>query len=229
MKKSNKLLLGGFLTLLLFITAIHVSLYAKFKAGNYTVFSAEDDLKALSMQQYPNILFVSIRNVPGCTVKFGDVAQVEKDNDDGLQYVQKGDTLHITGNSAQEEFQRTATFYLPHNATLSVFNSSLSFVGGEKLLQANPVIHLQKSHAVFTGERNLLQLAHLQVLASDGSFVMFRNNTQVNRLDLQLSNSTLEAMESNLSQVTIVTDSLSRIALPAKQLLKATIRATTPE
>jgi hypothetical protein len=153
MKKSNKLLLGGFLTLLLFITAMHVSLYAKYKAGHYTIYNEEEDLTQLAMQQYPNILFVSVRNVSAGTVKFSDVAQVEKDTDDGLQYVQKGDTLQITGNVADEEFHSPATFYLPHNATLSLFNSSLSFVGGKNGIQNTPLIFLQKSQAVFPAEQ----------------------------------------------------------------------------
>ena len=38
MKKSNKLLWGGFLTVLLMIAGIHIALYAKYKNGNYTIY-----------------------------------------------------------------------------------------------------------------------------------------------------------------------------------------------
>jgi hypothetical protein len=58
---------------------------------------------------------------------------------------------------------------------------------------------------------------------------VFHDNTQVDHLDLQLSNSVLESAEGNFGQLTIVTDSLSRISLPTKQLLKANIRTTTAE
>jgi hypothetical protein len=229
MKKSNKLLLGGFLAFLLVLSAIHIALYAKYKAGDYTIYNAEDDLAQLSMQQFPNILFVSVRNVPGATVKFSDVAQVEKGKDDGVQYAQKGDTLQITGNADQSEFRRPVTFYLPYNATLSLHNSSLSFESGKKGFQNNPTIYLQKSHAVFPGEQTPLSLGHLRLIASDRSGALFRGNTQVAHLDVRLSNSSIEATKGNWGQLSIVTDSLSRISLPAKQLLKATIRTTTPE
>lgn len=229
MKKSNKLLLGGFLTLLLFITAIHLSLYAKYKAGNYTVFHAEEELGSLPMQQFPNILFISVRNVPEAIVRFSDVTKVGKDTDDNLQIVQKGDTLQITGRGAQQELEPPTTIYLPHNATLSVYHSSLSFMAGKKTIQNTATIYLQTSNAIFHGKESPLQLGRLQLVASDRSQVMFLGNTQVGQLDVRLSNSEIETTEGNFGQLNIVTDSLSRISLPAKQLLKANIRTTTPE
>jgi hypothetical protein len=229
MKKSNKLLLGGFLTLLLIFAAIHIALYAKYKGGDYTIYNAEDDLARLSMQQFPNILFVSVRNVPGATVKFSDVAQVEKSEEDDIQYTRKGDTLQITGSSDQQEFSRPLTIFLPYNSTLSLQNSSLAFENGKKEAPNNPVIHLQKSEVFFPGEQNPLSLGHLRLFASDSSLVLFRGNTQVAHLDVRLSNSSIETTEGDFSKLTIVTDSLSRISLSAKQLLKANISTTTPE
>lgn len=229
MKKSNKILLGGFLTLLLIFTAIHIALYAKYKSGDYTIYNAEDDLTGLSMQQFPNILFVSVHNIPGATVKFSNVAGVEKDKDDGIQYAQKGDTLQITGNGNQSEFNGPVTFFLPYNATLSLNNTSLSFENDKKGVQNNPVIYLQKSHAIFSGNQSPLSLGHLRLFASDSSEVLFRGNAKVAHLDVRLSRSGIEATEGDFGQLTIATDSLSRISLPTKQLLKANISTTTPE
>ncbi|HEY0039644.1 MAG TPA: hypothetical protein VGB71_03225 [Flavisolibacter sp.] len=143
MKKSNKLLLAGFLIGLLFISAIHFTLYAKYKAGNYTAYNAEDDLTPQAMQSFPNILFVTVRNVPGATVKFSDVAQVEKIEDNGMQYVQKGDTLLITGSGRvnHDDFDQRVAFNLPYNVTVSVFNSSVSFEPGKNIAENNPVIY----------------------------------------------------------------------------------------
>ena len=229
MKKSNKLLLGGFLTLLLILAAIHIALYAKYKAGDYTIYNEEDDLTSLSMQQFPNILFVTLRNVPEGTVKFSDVAQLEKGKEDDFQYTRNGDTLQITGTANQQEYRRPVTFYLPANATLSLFNSSFVFEAGKEVTQNNPVVYLQNSRAIFPGNQGPFSLGHLRIVASDNSGVYFRGNTQVARLDVRLLNSEIEATESDFGQLSIETDSLSRISLPAKQLLKATIGTTTPE
>jgi hypothetical protein len=229
MKKSNKLLLGGFMTLVLLITAIHVTLYAKYRAGSYTVYNAEEDELPLSRQQFPNILFVSVQNVPVANVRFSDVAQVDKDKDDGLQYVQKGDTLQITGKANEENMGRHAAFYLPYNATLSFINSSVSFEGGKKTAQSNPLIYLQNARAIFPGEPGPIQFGHLRIVASDNSMVLIQGNTQADHLDVQLSNSVIETGEGNFGQLSILTDSLSRISLPAKQLLKANIKTTGTE
>jgi hypothetical protein len=227
MKKSNKLLLGGFLTLLLFVTAIHLTLYAKYKSGDFTIFNADEDLAPLSLQQYPNILFVSVQNVPQAAVRFSDVAGVEKGKEGDLQFIQRGDTLQITGKGALQGFESSAKFFLPHNATLSAFNSSLSFIADKKMAQHNQTIYLKKSTAIFYGGEKSLQLGRLEVNASDSSFVLFRGNSQVAQLNVQLSNSTIEATEANFDQLAIATDSLSHIAMTTKQLLKASIRATT--
>ncbi|RYZ62970.1 MAG: hypothetical protein EOO14_00575 [Chitinophagaceae bacterium] len=226
MKKSNKILLGGFLTLLLIFAAIHIALYAKYKAGDYTAYNAEDDLARLSMQQFPNIIFVSVHNVPGATIKFSEVAQVEKEAKGDLAYARKGDTLQITGTAGQNGSRRNATIYLPYNSTLSLHNSILYFTENKKAPQNSPVIYLQKSQVIFPDRQNPVTLSHLKLFASDSSLVFFGDNTEVAQLDLRLSNSSFEAAKSNFGQLSIVTDSLSQIALPTKQLLKATISTT---
>ncbi len=229
MKKSNKLLVGGFLTVLLFITAIHVSLYAKYQAGDFTLYNAEDDLAPLAMQSFPNIVFVSVRNVPGATVRFADVAQLQKDKNDGWNYTQKGDTLQITGNNDLQGFRESVVFHLPAAATMALSNSSISFEAGNKPVPGTPTILLNKSVAIFSGERTPLQMGDLRVVASDQSLLLFRGKGQVAGLDVQLSQSAIEADGSEFGRLAITTDSISRISLPAKQLLKATIKPTGTE
>lgn len=215
--------------MLLFITAIHITLYAKYKAGNYTIYNAEDDMSRSPMLTFPNILFVSVRNVPFAVAGFKDVAQVEREKRDDIQYVQKGDTLQITGMTNQEGFRHPVVFHLPPNVTLSVFNSSLSFQSGKRTKQPNPIIYLDKSRAYFSGKDSPLRLDSLKITAANGSSASFQGNTQVNHLDLQLSNSGIEAPEGDFGQLSIVTDSLSRISLQSKLLLKAAIRTSTPQ
>ena len=226
MKKSNKLLLGGFLTVVLLISAIHITLYAKYKAGQYTVYHAKEDLPPQSLQTFPNILFVSVRNVPGATVRFSEVAQVGKRDDDEIQYVQKGDTLLISGKGRVNEvgILHPIVFHLPSTATVSLLNSTLSFEGSKTTNENNPVIYLEKSTAVFSGTRGPSRLGHLKVVASNSSTAAFRGNILINHLDVQLSNSSIENTEGIFSQLSVVTDSLSHISLPSKQLLKANIK-----
>jgi hypothetical protein len=231
MKKSNKLLLGGFLAGLLLISAIHFTLYAKYKAGDFTIYNAADDLTLPAMQTFPNILFVSVRDVPDATVTFSDVAQVPKGEAGNIQYVQQGDTLLVTANDKDnpEEPRYPVRFNLPYNATMSVLNSSLSFKTGKKTVENNPVFYLQKSSVIFSGAETPLQLGHVKVVASDSSSVEFYGKTQINNFDVQLSNSSLEYGKGEFGQLSIITDSISHISLQSKHLLKANIKTIAPQ
>jgi hypothetical protein len=225
MKKSNKLLLGGFLTGLFLISAIHIALYAKYKNGNYTVYSA-DHMRANSMQLFPNILFVSLHNLPEATVRFSDVAGVDKTEAEGLQYVQKGDTLQIWGKGKEHgEIWDPIAFDLPYNATLSLHNSFITFRQGKKE-NNNPVIYLRKSQAFFMGVHNPFRLGNVKIIAADSSMAVFNGNNQVNSLDVQLTNSSIDYNEGNVGQLSILTDSASRIGLQYRHLLKAKITTT---
>lgn len=215
MKKSNKILLGGFLAVLLLITAVHLTLYAKYKKDNHAVPGRDP------AQPFQNIKFVSVRNVSGATIKFGDAVQMEK-NEGVMQYVQNGDSLLITGRN------NAASFRVPYSVTLSISNSTLSFKAGEKNLGNDPVIYLQNSKAVF-GAEGPLQLGRMKLVASDSSTAQFVGNVQAHDLEVQLSGSILEDVEGNFGSLTIITDSLSRISLQSKHLLKANIKTITRE
>lgn len=228
MKKSNKLLLVGFIAVLLFITAIHISLYAKYKKGDYTIYNSEDDIAMPVMEPFPNILFVMVGNIPGATVKFNKVAQVEKTEGNNIEYARKGDTLFITGRNStdQRNASNSVALTVPYNATISVLNSFLFFNGDKKTVENNPVIYLRKSKLFFSGAKNPLQLGNVRIAASDSSTVTFNGNTKVNTLELNLSNSALEYTGGRCENLSIETDSISRISLPSQLLFKAKIRAT---
>lgn len=223
MKKSNALLLGGFLALTLLVSAIHLTLYAKYKSGNYTVYD-EDDLALQSVQSFPNVLIVSVRDVQGATVVFSDAARLEKEQE-GIQYVQKGDTLQISGSRTNQEEHRThATFHVPHNAVLSASNSSLVFKNDDKVAGNNIALNLERTSALFSGVKSGLRLGNAKIVASDSSAVLFEGKTKVGNLDVQLSKSTFEYGEGDIGQLSIAADSLSRLSLQSKHLSKANIK-----
>lgn len=201
--------------LLLIITA-HLTLYAKYKKSNRAVPVAS---QAATFQ---NIKFVSLRNIAGGTVKFVNATQVERGKDEA-QYARSGDTLLITGNDAGHG----AAFNLPNSITVSVVNSSVSFKG-ESAAGNDPVIYLQNSKAVF-GAEGPVRLGRLKLVASGNSTASFVGNVQANDLEVQLSGSAIEDMQGDFGRLTIITDSLSRVSLQSKHLLKANIKTITRE
>jgi hypothetical protein len=226
MKKSNKLILAGFLLMVLIITAIHITIYAKYKNGEYTIYNVEDHLMPDSMESFPGIRFISVRNIPGGVAKFGDIAQVEKIDENQIQYSRNGDTLIVTGRDGgvnQRVVRDRVAFTFPYNTTLSFFNSSLTLKTGNKSTEINAELHLQKSSALFFGTDNPLRFGTMKVFASDSSIASFKGNTQIGNFEVQLSGSAIEYGEGNFDQLSIVTDSVSRISLQTKHLLKAKI------
>jgi hypothetical protein len=230
MKKSNLLLLVGFLTIVVLISAIHITLYAKYKAGNYTIYNEEEELAAEAMQTFPNIAFVSVQNVPIVNVKFSDVAKVGKADNEDLQYTRTGDTLVIGVKvGVDRDHIDLHEIHVPNNVTLSAFNSTLSFIPGKKITGSNSVIYLKKSRVFFTSAEGPFQLGNIKIVATDSSSAFFRDNTQVNQLDVQLTQSAIEYKDGDFGQMSIVTDSLSRISLQSKHLLKANIKTIAPQ
>lgn len=229
MKKSNKLLVGGFLTLVLVIATMHIAIYAKYKNGNYTISDREDRLADI-MQTFPNVSNVTVRNVHGVIVRFSETAAVEKRKEGDIHYIQKGDSLIITGQDYGDQFdgRRVLNITIPVNGTLSAFHSLLYFEKGKQTLDSNSVIYLQQSHMLFLDRNNPLRFNHIKVIASDSSVAAFHGDIIVNDLNVHLSNSAIEYNAGDAGNLSILTDSVSRISLQSKLLLKAKI-TTSPD
>ncbi|MES2777879.1 MAG: hypothetical protein V4722_27110 [Bacteroidota bacterium] len=228
MKKSNKLLLAGFILGLLLLSAIHIALYAKYKNGNYTIYNPADHQETGSAESFPQVNFVSIRNIPGAFINFSNTAQVIKD-EAGIVYIRKGDNLLI---SAMDSVGRGGTdrprLTLPYNATVHLFNSSVSFQKGQSDTAGNPVVYLHNAQAIFSGANTPLRFGHIRIIASGNSGVTFDQNSYADHLELILSNSSFGDSGSEFGQISIVTDSLSHIALQSKHLIKAKINTIPP-
>lgn len=227
MKTSNKLLIAGFAIVVLLVTALHLTLYANYKNGNYTPYYGREATGPDEVRSFPSVKHVSISNLADATISFGDVAQVKKADEKNIQVTQRGDTLVITNDPGHRAAATTLT--IPRDATLHIANTHLFIQPGRNPGDNNPVIYLQKSQADFSGEKIPLVFGHVKLAASDNSLVLFQGDTQIDDLFIQLSNSSIEHREGRLGQLSIVTDSLSRIALQAKHLLNAKITTGTQE
>jgi hypothetical protein len=226
MKRSNKILLGGFLVAVLLLSALHISLWAKYRSGDYVAYQPEDELASMVMQSFPHVKFVSLRHVPSANVHFGDSAQIEERTGNDLRYTQRGDTLVVSATDSlrQGNFIGEVAMRLPKNASVHAFKSSVSFTDAKGAQGGNPVLFLDESSARFYNTR----LDLLNIRATNKSSVELAG-AQIASLQLQLQNSSLEDAEGNIGQLSISTDSLSRIALQAKHFSKAKLNTPAHE
>ncbi len=121
MKKSNKLLLGGLLTVILVIAGIHIALYAKYKNGNYTLYHRAQAPTDNELEPFENIKLVRIQNVFSVTIRLGDVTSVERGKEGEIQYQQTLDSLIITGQYnrlGQQDKMVPINITLPYNSTI---------------------------------------------------------------------------------------------------------------
>lgn len=137
MKKSNKLLLGGFLTVILIIAGVHIALYAKYKNGNYTIQERGAIVENDRMKRFPNVSHVIIRNIRGASIRFGETAAVDKDQEDLVRSEQKGDSLIITGHVLNNERPDglSAIIILPYNVTIETDSVSLIALQSNQFLK----------------------------------------------------------------------------------------------
>jgi len=228
MKKSNKILLGGFLTVVLLITGIHITLYAKYKNGHYSIYQPGGKGQQASMQSFADVSAIIIRK-GDAVISFGDTLSVEKGKEEYVQYARQGDSLVITGRNNDERYRNRSRIklVLPHNATLSAFHSNISFDEGKENTATNPTIFLYNSYALFPFSRKPIQLGHVKINASDHSTVAFQGDAQVNHLEVQLKKSSIEDSKAEIGQLSIATDSASQLILQSKHLLKAKISSIT--
>lgn len=231
MKKSNKILLGGFLTAVLLLAAVHIGLFAKYKNGAFTAYNEEDDLQPMSLQSFPHIKFVSVKNVNNVQLSFADTARVEsmdKEWMDVISLSQSGDTLHLTGPDVSKQpntYYRQLSVFVPQGADVNAVNSSLSFQAYNKFKSIFPLsLHLNKSRIILEGHESPLQLGDVSLIARNESSVELRNVT-IKNMDATLQKSSFVDTEGSIEQLSIVTDSISQISLQTKHLLKAKLNS----
>jgi len=236
MKTSNKILLGTFLAGLLILLSVHISLYAKYKKGEFKI--AGDDMWPTNMITYSldDVKYVSVDNLENLVIRQGDSSKLRYDKplegeENILSVIKKDDTLFLSGKSARDKNGR---WYRPTN---------LSVAGLLPLKIANSKVHmgteLPKDNAVAVPidmmldnsfmEVNIRQkdasgFGTIKINAINKSRINLYNLT-TNFLDVRLNNSFLEETTLVADSIRLMTDMDSKFELSGKNLVKAKIVA----
>jgi hypothetical protein len=233
MKTSNKILLGTFFTLLFIILAVHITLYAKYKKGDYTLVS--DDMWPTNMITYSleNVKYVSLDNIENITVSTSDSNKLQYDKaDEGdeniLSVIKKDDTLFLSGKSAtrnEGRWYRTTHLSLAGLLPLKVTNSQIH-VGVSAKKSRAPLsmdIMLDRSFMdVNNRHKNALSFGTFKINAINKSRIDLYNLT-TNFLDVKLDDSFLKENTLTADSIRVITDPDSKLELTGKNLVKAKI------
>jgi hypothetical protein len=225
MKKSNKILLTYFLLGLFAVTAVHVTLYAKYKRGDYVPFDKAED-KRMEVIALPNIKYVSVTGLQRCNIFPATEPKMKRFRMPGsrMKYTIIKDTLIITADSGltqQDMFDgrrghQTVNLYLPGTPTINVIYSDLILIGAPDSTSAQSyVINLSNLSVLSAGDWGLKKgfLKELQVNAN-GSFATFYYQTVIKELKLQAENHAKITNENaDIKHLQLQTDDESTITL----------------
>ena len=231
MRTSNKIIVGIFLAPLIILTAIHVTLYAKYKSGNYVSMKkvTEDRFTRLALT---HIISVSVYGLNNFNIIPSDTAtlEMEKLQNDRLHYVVNGDSLVIRADSTSEtngNFPRNyqaINLYLPGNATIYANNSSIDLFGtADSLKAASYRFTLNNSSDLETRQRDDRPTFHFKELligATPSCKIALSPGCRVNSMDLNLQDTEFTDNSASIDNLKIIADKKSLITLRGDNLLK---------
>ena len=233
MKKSNKILVGGLLTIILVIVAVNIALYANYKAGNLIPYTESQAEEATSVREFANTRSIQIRNLNNVVVRLGDKMRVEQygeNNGDIVLTEQNGNvSLNVRDTAKEEDINfHYVIIYVPENTVITSHKSNLRVEG----INNKPIGYLNFNvtggSVGFEQEKNTLQIDSLNIQANNQARIVFQNSN-INKLGVQLNASELIDRQLTVNQFSLVADSTSQINLQSKNLLKLITKTTAHE
>jgi hypothetical protein len=232
MKTSNKILLGGLLTILLVLLAVDVAIYARYKAGNYIPFSESEKTEATQVKEFPNDRSIDIRFLTNVVVRIGDRMKVEQfeDNNGKVVLTEKGGRVELSlkDSIGADRFFNYVIIYVPENTTISTYKAYVKVEGqeGTKIHHLN--FMASGGQIAFSQAKNMLQIDSLSVDAANQATIDLEN-ARIHKMTVQLNASELNDNGAIIQELKLNADSASRINLQYKNLSNLINKATAHE
>ncbi len=233
MRTSNKIILGIFLTPLLILTMIHLTLFAKYKSGNYIAMKTvtEDRFERLALT---HIISVSVYGLNNFTVIPSDTTKLEIEKDHNrLSYVVNGDSLVVRGdtaNAAQNKSNRNyqaVNIYLAPGTAIKASNSAVLLRGSKDSLKAwSYSIALNSSSSFSIGEHagsEPVYINELAIAATGGSNIELTGSSRINTLQLHLQNTEFTDNGASVNHLSIIADKKSVVVLTGDNLARVNL------
>lgn len=227
MKKSNKVLLVAFLSFLLILAAVHLSLSAKYKNGQYTVYTA--DKLGIEDVAYNGIQNVVLKDLGNVNIGIGNAAKVGKESKAQQDYTveQKGNTLYVTGKDfvGHQTRSRTAIWVtIPSGGSIAANNVMMDVEQDSTVANGSMNVSLSNARLHINQYQKRLSYDSISVRAVDGSVVEIRRSN-IRSLNLNLKGSFFNESENAIGNLQLAVDTSSEISLTAPNLIKAKITA----
>jgi hypothetical protein len=223
MKKSNKILLGGLLTFILILAAINVALYARYKSGQYVAFTDKEADEAATVNEFPNARQINIRHLRNVVIRVGDKLRVEQfgEDDGNIALSEKGGVVELASkdSSSIDRIFDYVIVYVPNNSTITAHKAQMRVEDNKD--QRISYLNFSTSGGVlsFQQQPNALPIDSLNVQAANKATVDLQS-ARINKLSVSLNTSELIDPNASINQFILNADSVSRVSLQSKHLLK---------
>jgi hypothetical protein len=232
MKKSNKILVGGLLTIILIVLAVHIGLYANYKAGNYVPYTDKQAEEATNIKEFANTRSIDIRNLNNVVIRVGDKMRVEQygeDNGDiGLTEQNGNVQLFRKDTTHAAEIFHYVIVYVPENTVVTSHKSYIRVESTNNKAIGHLSFNTTGGSLGFEQGNNRLQIDSLQVQATNRATVVLQN-INIDALSIQLNASELIDRAASINRFSLEADSTSQINLQSKNLIKLITKTTAHE
>lgn len=224
-----------FLTPLVILTLIHLSLYAKYKSGNYIAMKTVEEDRFMH-QPLTHITHVSVYGLNNFKLAPSDSSrlEIEKMEENHLHYFIQGDSLVIHGDSMVsrpgqpvniERSYQAVNVFLPASAIIVANNSELRIAGSNDSLKARSYQVYLTGSASFKIEENGDDSSHqyfkeLAIAADHSSGIELTANTSLLSLQLNLVESYFTDNGALINKLSVAADKASTITLKGNNLQK---------
>ncbi|HVZ55585.1 MAG TPA: hypothetical protein VG870_02915 [Chitinophagaceae bacterium] len=235
MKTSNKILVGVLVFALAFLTAVHLVIYARYKAGRYVT---SRHLREERFDSYPatgNLLLVSLAGLDNVTLVPSDTPRVEIEKGaSGRPHLQfgdgvlslRGDTLVSSpaGGMQRIKSYRQVVVYLPSGVPVQADFCGLTLMGSADSL------HAPGNHSVKLNETDFHigwvnrdlpggnYFDSLQVDPATRSSVDIYSGATLRSLTINLSAANLDDNQARIGRIYLQADTSSTIKLSGANL-----------
>ena len=235
MRTSNKIILGIFLAPLVAVTAINLTLYAKYKSGSYVSMKAvqDDRFTRIKLSNTNKIAVYGLSNfsiIPSDSMKL----EIEKNGHGHLHYTISADSIVIHGDSTiqrangKKEVERSyedVNLFLPAGVVLFADNTDVSVKGNKDSTKAASyqfsIVNDATLKVVQEGDDSThVYFKTLNIQASKSAGIELTAHTKITDLTLSLIMSAFTDNGASIDKLTIASDKVSNISLKGDNLNK---------
>lgn len=233
MRTSNKIILATFLAPLVVLTAINLTLYAKYKSGHYVSMKTVQEDR-FTRETLKNIQKIAVYGLENFNIIASDSLklEIEKDGESHFHYTVNGDSLVIHGDSIitrpngshdDTRSYQTVNLYVPNGATITANNSNISLKGSKDSVGAaswnfsivnSSSLKLEDNGA----ERSHVYFKDLTIHAARSSGIELTERTRIANLQLVMAESVFTDNGAAIDKLMIDADKASNLTLKGDNL-----------